>query len=86
MVGMAVGMELVEHWWNGGAGGHREDVIVRVGPEGTHEVELRVGSRSIKREYRTRDEAMTISNGLRAVGVWLELTRMRAFTGSAVAR
>ena len=81
-----VAMELVEHWWNGGAGGHREDVIVRRGPEGTHEVELRVGARSIKREYRTRDEAKTISDGLRAVGVWLDLTRLRSFAGQAVAR
>ncbi|NUR72847.1 MAG: hypothetical protein HOU81_18695 [Hamadaea sp.] len=79
-------MELVEHWWNGGAGGHREDVIVRRGPEGTHEVELRVGARSIKREYRTRDEAMTISDGLRAVGVWLELSRLRNFATSAGTR
>lgn len=71
-------MELLEHWWNGAAGRWREDVIVRVGPEGTHEVELRVGARSIKREYRTRDEAMTISGGLRAVGVWLEMSRVCA--------
>ncbi|NUT34716.1 MAG: hypothetical protein HOV79_16780 [Hamadaea sp.] len=71
-------MELLEHWWNGAAGRSREDVIVRVGPDGTHEVELRVGARSIMREYRTRDEALTISGGLRAVGVWLELSRMHA--------
>jgi len=77
------GMELVEHWWNGGAGGHREDVIVRQGPEGVHEVELRVGMRSIKREYRTRDEALTISGGLRAVGVWLLVSGVHAFVNRA---
>lgn len=73
-----VGMELLEHWWNGAAGRSREDVIVRAATDGVHEVELRVGGRSIKREYRTRDEAMTISGGLRAVGVWLELSSVYA--------
>lgn len=66
-------LELLEHWWNGAVGRHREDVIVRTCPDGRHEVELRQGNRSLKRDYRTLEEAQRISYGLRAVGFWLEL-------------
>jgi len=66
-------LKLLEHWWNGAVGPHREDVIVRAHPDGRHEVELRQGSRSLKRDYRTLEEAQRICYGLCAVGFWLEL-------------
>ena len=70
-------LELLEHWWNGSVGRHREDVIVRRRPDGSHEVELKQGNRSLKRDYRTLEEAQRISYGLCAVGFWLELTGSR---------
>ena len=70
-------LELLEHWWNGSVGRLREDVIVRACPDGRHEVELKKGNRSLKRDYRTLEEAQRISYGLRAVGFWLELTGTR---------
>jgi hypothetical protein len=69
--------ELLEHWWNGAVGKHREDVIVRASPDGRHEVELKVGNRSLKRDYRTLEEAQRIASGLRAVGFWLALAGVR---------
>ncbi len=68
---------ITEHWWNGAVGRHREDVIVRLCPDGRHEVELKQGNRSLKRDYRTSEEAQRISYGLRAVGFWLELANTR---------
>jgi hypothetical protein len=70
-------LDLLEHWWNGAVGKHREDVIVWAGADGRHEVELKVGNRSLKRDYRTFDDAQRIASGLRAVGFWLELTSTR---------
>ena len=70
-------LDLLEHWWNGAVGKDREDVIMRARPDGQHEVELKVGNRSLKRDYRTLEEAQRISYGLRAVGFWLELTSPR---------
>jgi hypothetical protein len=67
----------LEHWWNGAVGRHREDVIVRARSDGRHEVELKQGNRSLKRDYRTLEEAQRISYGLRAVGFWLELAGSR---------
>jgi hypothetical protein len=72
----------VEHWWNGAVGRHREDVLVRACPDGRHEVELRQGKRSLKRDYRTLEEAQRISYGLRAVGFWLELANTRVPTAA----
>jgi len=70
-------LDLLEHWWNGAVGKDREDVILRSSAGGRHEVELKVGNRSLKRDYRTLEEAQQISSGLRAVGFWLELTSTR---------
>jgi hypothetical protein len=70
-------LDLLEHWWNGAVGRHREDVIVRISPDGRPEVELRQGNRSLKRDYCTLEEAQRISYGLRAVGFWLELSNTR---------